>query len=253
MAKATRVRLLDSGTLVIDQSHITWNIGCGTPVRFPVYSVLIEHADGLFMFDSGYDLELVNEVLPFELPEQSAEQTVPGQLAKCGFKPQDVDALINSHLHFDHCGGNKHLSAATTYLHRDELRQARTPEPFERLGYADKGFDHPGAKFSLLEGDVEFAKGIHLFHTPGHTVGHYSLLVRPETGATPLLFAFDVAYTPAALEREIQAGFHNDPVAGVRSIRRVKALAAESGAELFFSHDMDAWRSYKHAPDFYEL
>ena len=138
MAKATRVRLLDSGTLVIDQSHITWNIGCGTPVRFPVYSVLIEHADGLFMFDSGYDLDLVNEVLPFELPEQTAEQTGPAQLAKCGFKPEDVDAVINSHLHFDHCGGNKHLVKATTYLHRDELRQARTPEPFERLGYADR-------------------------------------------------------------------------------------------------------------------
>jgi 4-pyridoxolactonase len=82
MSKATRVRLLDSGTLVIDQSHITWNIGCGTPVRFPVYSVLIEHPDGIFMFDTGYDLDLVNAVLPFELPEQSAEQTVPAQLAK---------------------------------------------------------------------------------------------------------------------------------------------------------------------------
>jgi 4-pyridoxolactonase len=248
MAKATRVRLLDSGTLVIDQSHITWNIGCGTPVRFPVYSVLIEHADGLFMFDSGYDLELVNEVLPFELPEQSAEQTVPGQLAKCGFKPEDVDALINSHLHFDHCGGNKHLSAATTYLHRDELRQARTPEPFERLGYADRGFDHAGAKFSLLEGDVEFARGIHLFHTPGHTVGHYSLLVELE-GSAPLLFMADVSYTPAAYANDQQAGFHNNPVDGVRSIRRIKRLAKEWDAQVVFTHDMDVFRTYALAPD----
>jgi 4-pyridoxolactonase len=248
MAKATRVRLLDSGTLVIDQSHITWNIGCGTPVRFPVYSVLIEHADGLFMFDSGYDLELVNEVLPFELPEQTAEQTVPGQLAKCGFKPEDVDALINSHLHFDHCGGNKHLSAATTYLHRDELRQARTPEPFERLGYADKGFDHPDAKFSLLEGDVEFAKGIHLFHTPGHTVGHYSLLVEL-AGSRPLLFMADVSYTPAAYANDQQAGFHNNPVDGVRSIRRIKRLAKEWDAEVVFTHDMDVFRTYALAPE----
>src|SRR5438128_196595 len=99
MAKATRVRLLDSGTLVIAQSHITWNIGRGTPVRFPVYSVLIEHPDGVFMFDSAFDLDLVNEMLPFELPEQMPEQTVPSQLAKCGFKPGEVDAVINSHLH----------------------------------------------------------------------------------------------------------------------------------------------------------
>jgi 4-pyridoxolactonase len=245
---ATRVRLLDSGTLVIDQSHITWNIGCGTPVRFPVYSVLIEHADGLFMFDSGYDLDLVNDVLPFELPEQTPDQTVPAQLAKCGFTPEDVDAVINSHLHFDHCGGNKHLTRATTYLHRDELRQARTPEPFERLGYADKGFDRPGAAFSLLDGDVEFAKGIHLFHTPGHTVGHYSLLVELED-ARPKLFMADVSYTPAAYANDQQAGFHNNPVDGVRSIRRVKRLAKEWDAEVVFTHDMEVFRTYTLAPE----
>jgi 4-pyridoxolactonase len=248
MAKATRVRLLNSGTLVIDQSHITWNIGCGTPVRFPVYSVLIEHPDGLFMFDSGYDLDLVNEVLPFELPEQTPEQTVPGQLDKCGFKPGDVEALINSHLHFDHCGGNKQLPNATTYLHRDELRQARTPEPFERLGYADKGYDHGGASFELLEGDLEFADGVHLFHTPGHTVGHYSMLVELD-GSHPLLFMADVSYTIAAYANDQQAGFHNNPVDGVRSIRRIKRLAKERQAEVIFTHDSEIFKTYALAPE----
>jgi 4-pyridoxolactonase len=248
MAKATRVRLLDSGSLVIDQSHITWNVGSGTPVRFPVYSVLIEHPDGLFMFDSGYDLDLVNAVLPFELPEQTPDQTVPSQLAKCGFEPKDVVALINSHLHFDHCGGNKYLTNAVTYLHAEELREARTPEPFERFGYADKTFDHPDAKFELLEGDVAFADGIHLFYTPGHTVGHYSMLVEQESGR-PLLFMADVSYTAPAFANDQQAGFHNDPVAGVRSIRRVKRLAKEWEAEVIFSHDAEVFKSYALAPE----
>jgi 4-pyridoxolactonase len=240
--------LLDSGTLVIDQSHITWNVGCGTPVRFPVYSVLIEHPDGVFMFDSGYDLDLINAVLPFELPEQTPEQTVPSQLEKCGFKPQDIDAIVNSHLHIDHCGGNKHLVNATTFLHHDELREARTPEPFERLGYADKSFDHPNAKFELLEGDVNFADGIHLFHTPGHTVGHYSMLVQLEQGR-PLLFMADVSYTVPAFENDQQAGFHYDPVAGVRSIRRIKRLAKEWDAEVVFTHDAEAFAGYALAPE----
>jgi 4-pyridoxolactonase len=248
MAKATKVRLLDSGTLVIDQSHITWNIGCGTPVRFPVYSVLIEHPDGLFMFDSGYDLEVVNETLPFELPEQTPEQTVAAQLDKCGLKPGDVEALINSHLHFDHCGANRHLVNAVTYLHREELREARSPEPFERLGYADNGYDHPDARFELLDGDVAFADGIHLFHTPGHTVGHYSMLVELE-GSHPLLFMADVSYTKAAYENDQQAGFHNNPVDGVRSIARIKRLAKQWGAEVVFTHDMEAFKSYALAPE----
>ncbi len=248
MAKATQVRLLDSGTLVIDQSHITWNVGCGTPVRFPVYSVLIEHPDGLFMFDTGYDLDLVNAVLPFEQPEQMPEQTVPGQLAKCGFEPGEVDAVINSHLHFDHCGGNKHLVNAVTYLHADELREARTPEPFERLGYADKGYDFEGAKFELLEGDNDFADGIHLFHTPGHTVGHYSMLVELE-GGRRLFFIADVSYTAAAYAADQQAGFHNDPVAGVRSIRRCKRLAREWDAEVIFTHDSEVFARYALAPE----
>jgi 4-pyridoxolactonase len=200
------------------------------------------------MFDSGYDLDLVNQMLPFELPEQTTEQTIPGQLQKCGVSTGDVEILINSHLHFDHCGGNRHLTDATTYLHRDELRQARTPEPFERLGYADKGFDHQAAKFELLEGDVRLADGIHLFHTPGHTVGHYSLLVELEN-SHPLLFMADVSYTPAAYANEQQAGFHNNPVDGVRSIRRVKRLAKEWGAEVIFTHDMEVFNTYALAPE----
>ena len=68
-----------------------------------------------------------------------------------------------------------------------------------------------------------------------------------------MLLAMDVAYTAAALEKGIQPGFHHTPVDGVRSIARVKELAEEHGAEIFYSHDVEAWQGYKHAPDFYEL
>ena len=75
-----KVYILDGGSLVIDRSQVLWHIDVGTPVRFPVYSVLIEHPDGLFMYDTGYDLDHVNRVLPFELPEQTPDQTIPAQL-----------------------------------------------------------------------------------------------------------------------------------------------------------------------------
>ncbi len=248
-----RVWLLDSGSLVIDQSHITWNVGAGTPVRFPVYSVLVEHPDGLFLFDSGYDLEHVNAVLPFELPQQTPEQTIPAQLARCGFTPGDVGTLVNSHLHFDHVGGNRHLPDARVLIHAREIAQGRNCEPFERFGYSDRTWDHEGARLVPISGDLELAPGLRLYETPGHTVGHYSLLVAPGGGARAMLFAFDVVYTVDAYSKGMQAGFHVDPVAGVRSIRRVAALAEEHDADIFFSHDMAAWQGYRHAPDPYEL
>jgi len=248
-----KIRLLDSGSLVIDQGHITWNVGMGNPVRFPVYSVLVEHDEGLFLFDTGYDLAHVEEVLPFELPQQTPEQTIPAQLDLCGFSADDVETLVMSHLHFDHVGGNKHLPAATVLVHAREIAQARNCEPFEHFGYSDRTWDHAGARLVPVSGDFEVAKGLQLVETPGHTVGHYSLLVKPASGAKAMLFPFDVVYTRDAYDRSVQAGFHIDPVAGVRSIRRVRALAEENDADIFFTHDMDAWQTYRHAPDYYEV
>jgi 4-pyridoxolactonase len=245
-----KVWLLDSGSIVIEHTQLMWNVP-GPQVRIPVYSVLIESDDGLFLLDSGFGLDHMNRVLPFELPEQTVEQTIPAQLAACGFALGDVTTLVNSHLHIDHVGGNQVFkgTGVRNVIHEQEVAQARNHEPFEFFGYSDRSWDYDGAKIETVSGDVELAKGLRLFETPGHTVGHYSLLVE---GDRPMLFAVDVVYTATALERGIQAGFHHTPVLGVRSIARVKGLAEEHGAEIFFSHDMDAWQRYKHAPDFYE-
>ena len=71
--KETRVYILDGGTLVIDGFHIYWNRGPAGEVRFPVYSVLIDHADGLYLFDTSFDCDHVNAVLPFEKPHSVGE------------------------------------------------------------------------------------------------------------------------------------------------------------------------------------
>jgi 4-pyridoxolactonase len=177
---------LDNGSIVIDHAQLMWNIGGGTPVRIPSYGVLIEHTDGLFLFDTGFDLEHTERVLPFEFPEQTVDQTIPAQLGRCGFKPEDVGTLVNTHLHFDHVGGNKHLTSSRIVLHEKELAHAREHEPFEFFGYSDKTWDYEGANFEPVSGDIELAKGIWLFETPGHTVGHYSLLLKPGGSAKPL-------------------------------------------------------------------
>jgi 4-pyridoxolactonase len=245
-----KVYLLDGGTLVIDASDVHWHIDTGTPVRFPVYSVLVDHPDALILYDTGYDLDHVNKVLPFELPEQTPEQTIPAQLALCGYKPEDVDIVVNSHFHFDHVGGNKFLTSATTLVHTAELRQAKVPEPFERLGYSDLSFDFPGVKYKPISGDYEIVPGVTLFETPGHTVGHYSMLVELQN-ENSMLFCGDAAYTRTTLEKEWIAGFHLDPAKSVQAIRRLNYLGRTKNADIYPSHELEPFQTWKLAPEFY--
>jgi len=151
---AKKVYILDFGSLVLDRSHIMWGMEPGTPTRFPAYGVLIDHPDGLIVYDTGFDLDYVSKVVPFGLPEQTPEQMIPRQLASAGFDPEQVSLVVNSHLHFDHSGGNKHLTNATTLVSKEEMRHAKVPEPFEQLGYCDPGFDHPEARYQQISGDI---------------------------------------------------------------------------------------------------
>jgi 4-pyridoxolactonase len=248
-----KIWLLDNGSIVIEHTQLMWNAP-GPQVRIPSYAVLIEHDDGLFLFDTGFDLEHTNAVLPFELPEQTPEQTIPAKLELAGFAISDVTTLVNSHLHFDHVGGNKHFAGVKNVVHEQELARPESRAFSEFFGYSDKTWDYEGASFESVPRVTSELAGLWLFETPGHTIGHYSLLVKPESSAArPMLFAFDVVYTQPALEKGIQPGFHIDPRAGVRSIARVKEVAAEHGADIYFSHDAEAFTTYKHAPDFYEL
>ena len=192
-------------------------------------------------------------MLPFELPEQTPEQTIPAQLALCGFSPEDVGTLVMSHLHFDHVGGNRHLPDARVLVHAREIAQGRACEPFERLGYSDRAWDHERARLVPITGDRELAAGLHLcrdprphgrpLSLPGHARERLDHAVPRSTSST----------RPTPTSAGSRPGFHIDPVAGVRSIARIRALAEEHGAEIFFTHDMDAWGTYRHAPDFYEV
>jgi 4-pyridoxolactonase len=264
----TKVYLLDGGTLVIDGYHAFWNRGPGGELRFPCYSVVIDHADGRYMFDTGYDYDHVMRVLPFEKPLQEKQQTIPGQLSSIGLKTSDINYVINSHYHFDHCGGNKHLHEACTICHAKELEQSANCQPFEHLGYSDLTFspdimkqknvqlppdpalDMYTPKFQTLTGDQEIAKGIWLFETPGHTAGHYSMMVEL-ANRRPMLFTADACYSQKNMDMMCISSFHLDPVGSLNSMKRLKALAEKHDAELFYSHDLESFKKYQTGPQFY--
>ena len=274
--KPTRVCLLDGGSLAIDGYKVYWNRGPSGDIRFPVYSVLIEHEEGLFVYDTGYDLQHMQTYVSGDQPLQTLDQTLPGQLQKLGLVPEDVTHVIDSHLHIDHCGGNKHFPNALFMVHEKEYAQAVNPELFERMSYSDLVYDPElhrmnlergsvkpmvsgsgsppvavAPKYQFLSGDVEVAKGVKLLETLGHSAGHYSLLVEL-AGRRPMLFTGDAAMTPRNLEMMIIGGFHLDPAKGVRALERLKSLAAEYDAELFYSHSMPEFETWRKAPEWYE-
>jgi 4-pyridoxolactonase len=276
--KRTRVSLLDGGTLAINSFKLFFLKGTFDVIRFPVYSVLVDHADGLFVMDTGFDLEFMEKYTPQDNPRQTVEQNLPAQLALLGLRPEDVTHVINTHLHIDHCGGNKHFPEAEVVVHETEYKEAKDPHPFEYQSYSDLSFDpelhrlnvtgardifhragtadaepaNPNSpRYRLLKGDVEFAEGVWLYETPGHSAGHMSMLVELE-GRKPMFFTADASYMPRSLEEMIVGGYHLDPVKAYDSLERLKKIQEEHDAELFFPHPPADSMTYRPAPYWYE-
>jgi 4-pyridoxolactonase len=249
-----KVYLLESGTLVLDQLFMTWNHGAGKEVRFPVFSIFVDHPQGKVLIDTGFDKAWVERILPFEKPEQSDEQKIVNQLARIGVRPEDVDIVVNSHLHFDHCSGNRYFPGAHFIMTKEELRHAFVPDPWERLGYDRNLVDMPGTRLTLLEplgdGEYEVLPGITLIETPGHSKGHLSVIVQP-TNDQPMVFPIDVAYGAHNLYDRVLMGLHSDPEDLLRSMQRVEHYARKLQGRIFFSHDPDDYQTYKKAPEFY--
>ncbi len=152
-------------------------------------------------------------------------------LAEHDLSPADVKIVINTHLHFDHCGQNAVFKHAPFYLQRRELERARVESRF-----LTDWFDFAGARFELLDGDTEIADGVRVVATPGHTAGHQSVIVATEAGEE--LMIGDAAYNVGIYrhpEREkLPPGQAADREAWERSLRHIHAM--RPGA-VHFCHD----------------
>ena len=264
----TKVYLLDGGTLVMDGLHAFWNAGPSGEIRFPVYSVLIDHRDGFYIYDTGYDLDHVQRVLPFIKPMQTKAQTIPGpafsspptaarhQLRhKLAFSFRSLwrQQIFEPCMHRVPCQGTGGVRLPAA------VRGSVVLRPFICSGdrRAARRFTAPASEaeictptFQTIAGDQEIARGIRLFETPGHAAGHYSLLVEL-SHRRPMLFTGDASYSQQNLDRMIISSFHLDPVESYKSMQRLKDLAKQYDAEIFCSHDPQAFGNYLKAPGFY--
>lgn len=131
--KPTKVYLLDCGTMCLDRTYMFLDAGLSGTYRFPVYGVLVDHEEGRFLFDTGFDIEHIRNIVAWTDPAQTAEQTIPAQLHLAGFRPEEISHVVNSHYHLDHCGGNKYCKHATTVCHVCELETLRSPRRARRF------------------------------------------------------------------------------------------------------------------------
>lgn len=154
-------------------------------------------------------------------------------LAEHDLSPADVKIVINTHLHWDHCGQNAVFPHAPFYVQRPELERARREETL-----TSDWFDFTGARFELVDGEAEIAPGVRVIPTPGHTVGHQSVVVEAPGGEQ--LFIGDAAYTKDIFESfedvpvEKVIGQAADAVAWRDSLRRVRDRNPEA---VHFCHD----------------
>jgi N-acyl homoserine lactone hydrolase len=154
-------------------------------LEWPVHGFVVTHPGGAALVDTGVggpdqvlsDWRVVN-------------RTVADALAELDMTPADIGLVINTHLHFDHCGQNAVFKHAAFHVQRAELDRARRESP----GLRD-WFDFMDARFELLDGDAQILPGLSVIATPGHTVGHQCVVVQPADGSAEVLIG-DAAYTP---------------------------------------------------------
>ena len=129
--KPTRVALLDGGSLAIDGYKVYWNRGPSGDIRFPVYSVLIDHEDGLFVYDTGFDL-LHMQAFVLRRPALADARADPARAARQA-GPQAHRRHPRAQFAPAHRprGGHEFFPQALVYLHAAEYAQAQKPALFE--------------------------------------------------------------------------------------------------------------------------
>ncbi|HLK01635.1 MAG TPA: N-acyl homoserine lactonase family protein [Streptosporangiaceae bacterium] len=201
--------------ITIDRLHLASLQGVDGR-RWPVHGFVVSHPGGALLVDTGVggpsewldDWRVVN-------------QSVADALATIDMTPGDISLVVNTHLHFDHCGQNAVFPHAAFYVQRAEVERCEreSRELWDWFGFMN-------ARWELLDGDASIVPGVSVIATPGHTAGHQCVVV----SGTDVLIG-DAAYTPAIYSGTVPAesvpGQAADGVSWRGSLDRVRSLGAD--------------------------
>src|SRR3954465_871710 len=173
--------------------------------RWPNSIHVIEHSEGRVLVDTG----MIDST-----PALDAEWGIRFDAEKI---PRDVVCVVNTHLHFDHCGGNRLFAGTPVPVRGAEWEAAREPD------YTiPEWVEFEGATYVEHDGEAEILPGVRLLPTPGHTDGHQIVVVETDEGTVVL--GGDVGYSFAEIGRGDTPG---------------RQLVLELGAPTYLAHVED--------------
>jgi len=208
--------------------------------------VLVEHDTGLVLIDTGLGNKedaKFRDIYGVENAGQQGRTQLEDALAALGVTAGDVRWVIDTHLHFDHAGGNTFrdeagavrpsFPAATYVVQKRELAFAQHTNERTAASYLRHNFEP--ITFRLIDGETEVLPGIRCLPTPGHVPYHQSVLV--ESGGERACFLADLVPTSAHLPLPWIMGYDLEPLVTLESRRRLYARAEAEGWLLWFEHD----------------
>lgn len=168
-------------------------------------------------------------------------------LAPAGLTPADIDVVLDSHLHFDHAGGNTGIDAhgrvvpsfpnARYVVQAGELDFARSDNERIRASYIRDNFEPiaSAGMFDLIEGDARVDGHIGVMMAPGHTPFLHVPVIR--SGEHTIAFLADLVPTASHVPFPYIMGYDLEPLRTLESKKRILPLAAREGWRLVFEHD----------------
>ncbi|HEX6626945.1 MAG TPA: MBL fold metallo-hydrolase [Gemmatimonadaceae bacterium] len=236
-------------------------------IQLGMRCLLIEHPSGLILIDTGAgnkEDDKFKDIYGLENEGAGGSTMLEDGLAQIGVRPDDIVMVINTHLHFDHAGGNTRSGRdgaveisfpnATYIVKRGEYEYATHTNERTAASYFERNFTpvEAAGKIEFVSREKEIVKGVRVIPTPGHTPFHQSILI--ESAGERALYLGDLAPTAAHLPLPWIMGYDVEPLVTLETKRRILKQAMEEDWLLIFEHDASTpWGRIEHDGKAYRL
>jgi glyoxylase-like metal-dependent hydrolase (beta-lactamase superfamily II) len=215
-----RIHPLVVGINETDQGIMTYLKGYGKRIYIPSYVFYLEGGPEKILVDTGLEQFMVPPGLEdtLGLKIQEFEEA----LATYGLKPEDIDLIVHTHLHNDHCENDYKCTNARVYVQQREYEFFQNPHPVDHRYFPDL-LDE--SEVVVVDGDAEIVDGIKVLLTPGHTLGGQSVVVNTSQGRAVITgFCCNEQNFPTSSPM-VPPGVHLNLIDAYESCRRVKEAA----------------------------